>query len=141
MNDQQNDRQNMCRATLDARGVMAILIRRPLFLESASLGEVRVAHRALSTLVGTMDAYLEQASSEPTDMAAQVTQEPVEITGHHYPICVCLRCGPPWRETAPRTQAPAIDNLTSSWMALCPRCGNKRCAGAVDHDRPCTVNG
>lgn len=177
------NKSNMVLAAEDARGVLALLVRRPLHLDAASLDELKLIHRSLSTLVGTMDAELERRSTEPTDMAIDseaalaahdrmdahcvlayggqrqsesarcracwpegthpaergAVDEPPEITGHHFGICVCLRCGPPWRTTRPWTDAPLPG--FNSWMALCPRCGNKRCPGAVDHRRPCSTEG
>lgn len=57
-----------------------------------------------------------------------------------YPICVCVKCGPPWRDVIlkPPEDAPMLEQLSwSSWMALCPTCGDKRCPGAIDHDNAC----
>lgn len=60
---------------------------------------------------------------------------PESITAHPYPICICLYCGPPWRGDQ---YTESIDRLIPrSWMSLCPRCGSKRCDGAVDHRKPC----
>ena len=48
-----------------------------------------------------------------------------------YPGCPCTRCDSPnW----PTSQW----GFTFARMTLCPTCGNKRCPGAVDHDRPCS---
>lgn len=55
------------------------------------------------------------------------------------PLCICSKCGPPWRETRPEPQGNVLERLTwHSWMPLCPTCGNKRCPGAADHDNPCS---
>lgn len=53
--------------------------------------------------------------------------------------CICYRCGPPWRDSIPKPERADTMQAVSwfSWMALCPRCGDKRCAGAMNHDRPC----
>jgi hypothetical protein len=60
----------------------------------------------------------------------------VSTYAHPFDICVCLRCGPPWRDTRPKPSPDDfVGNLTwNSYTALCPTCGSKRCPGAVDHD-------
>ena len=62
-----------------------------------------------------------------------------------YPIdlsdCFCAKCGPPWRFSEPepdRETEFAAWLAWGSWMALCPRCGYKRCPGAADHENECT---
>ena len=180
---------NMTLAATGARGVMALLVRRPSHLDDLSLDELRLVHRTLSTLVGTIDAAIESRSATPTDMAnlgesegridddppthnrwdphcvdafgghrqretarcrtcwprgthpaeraAQdgTQDEPPEITGHPFSICICTRCGPPWRTSRPWSEGDWATN--ASWMSLCPRCGSKRCPGAIDHRNAC----
>jgi len=59
---------------------------------------------------------------------------------HPFPICVCVKCGPPWRQERP--EPPESDWMARmmwrSYMPLCPACGNKRCPGAADHNNDCT---
>jgi hypothetical protein len=47
-----------------------------------------------------------------------------------YPGCPCYACDSPNWETA--------GGVTFARMCLCPRCGSKRCEGAVDHTNQCT---
>lgn len=47
-----------------------------------------------------------------------------------YPECPCTRCDSQYW--------PTYNGLTFARMTLCPNCGNKRCPGAADHDRPCS---
>lgn len=59
-------------------------------------------------------------------------------------LCVCVKCGPPWRNSKETVAEVAEISLfgeswVALWMALCPRCGSKRCSGAIDHDNACTV--
>lgn len=57
-----------------------------------------------------------------------------------YAICTCRACGPPWRETIPKPteESSFAESLSwNSWMALCPKCGWKRCPGAADHRNKC----
>lgn len=59
------------------------------------------------------------------------------MSANPYPVCCCLKCGPPWRESRPEPAEDAswVDRITwGSWMAVCPVCGDKRCPGAGDHD-------
>lgn len=54
-------------------------------------------------------------------------------------LCICLACGPPWRNEEPTPEKDSASwFLGPSWMPLCPRCGSKRCAGAVNHNNECT---
>lgn len=54
-------------------------------------------------------------------------------------LCVCVKCGPPWRNDKETVNEVAeISPFGASWMALCPRCGSKRCSGAIDHNNACT---
>jgi hypothetical protein len=52
---------------------------------------------------------------------------------HLYPGCPCYACD---SLTWPRygTEVSALP----ARMSLCPRCGSKRCEGAVNHRRNCT---
>ena len=55
-------------------------------------------------------------------------------------LCCCVKCGPPWRNDIPRPDREEnyAGWLTwSSWIATCPRCGYKRCDGAINHENPC----
>ena len=64
-------RDNMVAAATDAKGVLAMLTRRPTALQDATDNDLRLISQSLSTLVGTIDAHLEQRSAEPTDMARE----------------------------------------------------------------------
>lgn len=58
-----------------------------------------------------------------------------------FPICVCAKCGPPWRDEVPEPREEesfAAFLSWHSWMTLCPECGNKRCPGAANHENECT---
>jgi hypothetical protein len=68
-----------------------------------------------------------------------MTTDPVTKVSSH--LCICTKCGPPWRYTAPEPaeDASPLERLSfRSWMALCPTCGNKRCPSAADHCNPCS---
>lgn len=62
---------------------------------------------------------------------------------HPFPVCICVACGPPWRN---ENQQPNKDEDYFGWlswfsyMSLCPKCGNKRCRGAVNHELGCDLD-
>jgi hypothetical protein len=51
-----------------------------------------------------------------------------------YPGCPCYACDSPTWQTDP---AFGVFNIRVR-MSLCPRCGNKRCPGAANHENACT---
>lgn len=49
-----------------------------------------------------------------------------------YAGCPCHRC------ESPNWEMVTGLGFAMARMTLCPTCSNKRCPGAVDHDRPCS---
>lgn len=62
-------------------------------------------------------------------MTDPVSANPLPYPQEFYPGCPCYTCDhPTWA---------VVGGFPSARMSLCPRCGSKRCYGAINHAYPC----
>src|SRR6185312_2071655 len=61
---------NMVTTAQAAEPVLALLLRRPHYLDQATDQELQVIHHALDKITGSIDARLEATSAAPVDMGS-----------------------------------------------------------------------